>query len=277
MKAEDGTNKTPILTGIFHPPKAKPHVKRKTVLYRQPILTSRATLLPLKLCSEHPDSLTYCGCALGFFGGVFSARNLWVCRICSVHPGLSVVYVAEDLKSICIVLRATHCQQIHFDTQKTLPAMWHAYFILLILFCRYKSCHLFSFSFFWSCARGKMARHLPGYPVGGRCQATDMPIRLRPISGRVCGLELTDNTDQLAITDTTTLQAAGMDYLQGWNTFNTCNDNGKSCLAVVFCTGKKKRGGSLSSDHCRLPFSILRLRLYPSDFRALPLKPSWES
>lgn len=33
MKAEDGTNKTTILGGISHPPEAKPHVKRETVLY----------------------------------------------------------------------------------------------------------------------------------------------------------------------------------------------------------------------------------------------------
>lgn len=61
MKAENGMNKTPILTGILHAPKAKPHVKRETVLYHQPILTSQTTLLPLELCPEHPDAQTYCG------------------------------------------------------------------------------------------------------------------------------------------------------------------------------------------------------------------------
>lgn len=49
MKAEDEMNKTPILTGLLHPPKAKPHVKRETVLYHQPILTSQTAVLPLEL------------------------------------------------------------------------------------------------------------------------------------------------------------------------------------------------------------------------------------
>lgn len=66
-----------------------------------------------------------------------------------------------------------------------------------------------------------------------------MPIRIRPISGYVCGLELTNNTDHLSITRTTTVQTAGMDYTWGWNTFYTCNDNGESCLAVVLLRGKK--------------------------------------
>lgn len=84
-----------------------------------------------------------------------------------------------------------------------------------------------------------MAKHLPGYLVGGWCQAAAMPIRIRPISGRVCGLELTDNSDHLPIADTTTLQAAGRDYTQGWSTFYTSNDNGEICLAVVFLREKK--------------------------------------
>lgn len=277
MKAEDGTNKTPILTGIFHPPKAKPHVKRKTVLYRQPILTSRATLLPLKLCSEHPDSLTYCGCALGFFGGVFSARNLWVCRICSVHSGLSVVYVAEDLKSICIVLRATHCQQIHFDTQKTLPAMWHAYFILLILFCRYKSCHLFSF-FFFGAVRGERWRDIsPGIRSGADARPQTCPLGSDP--SVVVSVGLNSPTIQTSSRSQTPQLSKQLEWI-------ICRVGTHLTLAMTmarvvwllfFAQEKKKRGGSLSSDHCRLPFSILRLRLYPSDFRALPLKPSWES
>lgn len=33
MKAEDGMNKTTILTGMLHPPEAKPHIKTETVLY----------------------------------------------------------------------------------------------------------------------------------------------------------------------------------------------------------------------------------------------------
>lgn len=61
---------------------------------------------------------------------------------------------------------------------------------------------------------GEMARHLSGYLVWGRCQATAMPIRIRPISGHVCGLELTDDTDHPSITDTAALQAAGRDYTQ---------------------------------------------------------------
>lgn len=66
MKAENGMNRTPILTGILHPFKAKPHVKKETVLYHQPILTSQTMLLPRELCPEHPDTWTYCGCAFVF-------------------------------------------------------------------------------------------------------------------------------------------------------------------------------------------------------------------
>lgn len=69
-------NKTPILTGISHPPTAKPHVKSETVLYHQPILTSPTTVLPLELCPEHPDTLTNCGCILFSLSRLFCASRL---------------------------------------------------------------------------------------------------------------------------------------------------------------------------------------------------------
>lgn len=71
MEAEDGMNKTPILTGILHPQSAKPHVKRETVLYHLPVLTSQTTVLPLELFPQHPDTLTCCGCILSV-----------CCRVC---------------------------------------------------------------------------------------------------------------------------------------------------------------------------------------------------
>lgn len=118
---------------------------------------------------------------------------------------------------------------------------------------------------FWSCLMGDMARHLPWYLVKGWSHATAMPNRIGPISGCVCRLELTVDTDHLWITDTTILQAAGRDYTQGWSTFYTSNDNGES---VVFCGKKAALYLRTAADS---------LSLCPSGFCALPLKPSWES
>lgn len=89
MTAQEGMYKTPILTGISHPPKAKPHVKSETVLYHQPILTSQTTVLPLELCPAHPDTLTYCGCAF-FSEKLFSLSHLFGAS------RLSAVYTVEE-------------------------------------------------------------------------------------------------------------------------------------------------------------------------------------
>lgn len=90
------------------------------------------------------------------------------------------------------------------------------------------------------------------------CQTTN---RISPISGRICGLELLEDTDYHSITGNTTLQAAGRDYTQGRDTFYPPDDNGLSCLAVVFC-GKEK--GSVSWKHCD------SFNLYPYGFFAIP-------
>lgn len=88
MKAGDRGNKSPILTGILYPPKAKPHVKNETVLYHQPVLQSQTTVLPLQLCPKHPDTLAYCGYSF------FLVPVQYI-------PDLSVT---EDHKSICIFI-----------------------------------------------------------------------------------------------------------------------------------------------------------------------------
>lgn len=98
-------NKTPIITGILHPPKAKPHVKRETVLYHQPILTSHTVPLPPELCPEHWDMLTCCGWAFVLSS---SERLFNMLHLFCASP-LSAVYVLEDQASVHIVQkRATH-------------------------------------------------------------------------------------------------------------------------------------------------------------------------
>lgn len=108
--------------------------------------------------------------------------------------------------------------------------------------------------------------------VSGQYQATAMPIRIRPISGLVCWLELTDNMDHVSITQTTTLQLEGIIGRVGTH-FTLDNDNGESCWVVLFFIFSCEKKGVLYCQ-IRLPFSILQLGLYPSRFCALPLKPS---
>jgi len=131
MKEEDTMTKSPILTGIFQPSTAKPHVKRETALYHQPILTSQTTALPPQLCSKHPDTLTQCSCAI-----IFYVRNYNPVSCASLaHSGHLLGLVQEITKpsTVCLMVWVqTHHQQTFC---KSLTVTRNAYLVFCPVDC----------------------------------------------------------------------------------------------------------------------------------------------
>lgn len=116
------------------------------------------------------------------------------------------------------------------------------------------------------CMKGSsLAGSLPWYVVRGVARPQLCLLPSDPSGGFVCRIQHRPSLHHRHRNSFKQLEGI---ICKAWNTFHTSTYNSKSCPAVVF--GGKK--ASLSSIHCRVQLSILRLSPYPSGLGAPALE-----
>ena len=149
-------------------------------------------------------------------------RDSLICCICSVHPRYLPSMFWKIRQASILFRRGPHTLSTNGEAacnKKCILRLKSSGFALKGLLISVVLCE------------GKRGETSPW--VSGQYQATAMPIRIRPISGLVCGLELTDNTDHVSITQTTTLHLEEIIGRVGTH-FTHDSDNGESCCVILF-------------------------------------------
>lgn len=162
---------------------------------------------------------------LGFLLFFFLGEDLCSLSRPMCASRLSVVHIAEDIKAHALFEEgATHTHTVnkHILTHKDFTC--NAYF---------------AFSSYHSLCEGKRWLDISqGMWSGADARPQACPLGSDP--SVVLSVSLNSPTMQSISRSHTPQLSKQLERIKrrGWNTFSTCSDNGKSCLAIVFCRKK---------------------------------------